>query len=71
MEKLRDEGAGRRDVPQHVSGSDLWPSSTGMHLRAQPFDNEGKPTQDDARSMSESDQSRRFDPLPITSGQPL
>jgi len=58
MEKLRDEGAGRRDVPQHVSGSDLWPSSTGMHLRAQPFDrcltsepdNESKPTQDDARS---------------------
>jgi hypothetical protein len=35
MKKLRDEGVGRYDVPQQVSGSDLWPSSTGTHLHAQ------------------------------------
>jgi hypothetical protein len=35
MEKMWDEGAGRHDVPQYVSGSNLWPSSRGTHLRAQ------------------------------------
>jgi hypothetical protein len=62
MGKLRDEGAGRRDLPQHVSGLTYGLLPKGMHLRAQPFnrcltsepDNESKPTQDDARSMSES-----------------